>query len=185
MSSDSTNGREGNMLDDSDANSLDRAVDLASWLIRTRRRPPGRAVQIAAHKHGVDRHLVAERVGQRGGRRAAAVRRDERERAPTPAILPAALSIPGPPPAANTVTLVVASVEYTATEIRLSVYPTTGPLCWRPLAYLLPPGWLPPVSPDDIVECVGEYRPDSDGGPILYLTQFVRIEAARPGAQSR
>lgn len=58
------------MLDDS-ISPLDRAVDLAAWLIRTRRRPPGKAIDIAANKHGVDRDLVAERVGQRGGRRAA------------------------------------------------------------------------------------------------------------------
>jgi hypothetical protein len=152
---------------------LDRAVDLASWLIRTNRQRPAKAIYIAARKHQVDRHAVAERVGQRGGRRAAAVRDQgnlPRGRGPMPPAPPPFL-----PPAAMIPFLVV-DIASSASELIVRMRPLEGPFAGRDLDFRLPPGWLGGATAGNRVTCAVAYRHGSDGSIVLHLGQFFWIE---------
>src|ERR1700690_2971927 len=143
-------------------NALQRAAHLAGWLIRTERQSPGDAIRIAAHKFGADCHAVAQRVGARGGRRAAEARRKT-----------AAVSASTPPWAsrpATPLTILVVSVEPRDLFTRLKGRLLDGPLAEIEMSFDFPPTVLPPsVKADDRLRFAASYGPGAYGPTSVVL----------------
>ena len=167
-------------MDDPTSDSpLDRAVSLAAWLIRTGKQPPAKAHRIAARRHHVDLHAVAQLVGQRGGRAASADRRrgQQGNREPTEGISAPPSSSPNLRPV---VLEVLDLLPVGPTSVKLSARPLDGPHASCQLNFELPVTWMPDLHVGARVTFEGDYRPGPDGPTTLFLGRCLGFAPVMP-----
>lgn len=147
---------------------LERAVDLAAWLIATGRQPPHRANLIAARKYRVDIHEVAQLVGRRGGRAAVRARRqdtasDRAIDAREPTLLPGD----------SVLTMDVIARRPRGAKTLLIGRLLDGPRRSEVLDFAFPAGSLPPLRAGQRVQFAATFPPGVDGRPRVILHAFL------------
>lgn len=143
---------------------LEAAVELAAEWIRHRRYQPGSAITRAARRYGVDRYLVAQRVGSRGAHQANALRRVD------PATIPIELIILH----IDEITLVDADT------VKVLAHPVAGPLVGIQSDFRFRSAGPPQFRVGDGLLCRVQYLRDSKLQRFMQIVECVEVVKGEP-----